>query len=286
MNNAGRVQVNQWLTGETRSLAGWVVVAFLLRCFFLWRVEQAISPDGVAYVRLGRKLVAGNFHEGLSAYWSPLYPLLVGLSSLIFRDAEFAGRFVSVVAGSLLVIPAHRLMRRCYGERVALIGAVIIALHPLLIYYSTVLLTESTYTLFFTCGVVAGWSALNGVNARTYFLTGATFGACYLLEPEAAGFVVLLLALILCRKFFDKTQSLKPTMRRALMLCAGFMLLAAPYLFLSATGDGRMDSERKVCEPPVAGQSLVCGWRAGHQRRRSRSDHRFRSTDEGFAVRV
>lgn len=208
-----------------------MVLAFLPRLFIVWYFEQVISPDGVQYVSLGRSLIAGNFREGFSTYWSPLYSLLVGLSSLFFRDPEFAGRFVSVVAGSLLVFPCYKLIRNWYGERVALLGAGLVSLHPLLLYYSTVLLTESTYTLLFMCGVLAGWSALSGLKRRAFLLAGATFGACYLLKPEAAGFLLLLLVATLGRRLFDKTSSLKTDVRNALLLCTGFILLAAPYLF-------------------------------------------------------
>ena len=221
----GRLASDEW-----RAVAGWTLGAFLLRLLTNWGVEQAISPDGVYYVNAGRSLVAGNWGEGLSTYWPPLYPLLVGLSSLVFRDAEFAGRFVSVVAGALLVVPAYRLARAWYGRRAAGLSAALVALHPLLVYYSTVLLTEATYTLLFACGVLAGWAALSGRRARAHFAAGAIFGACYLLKPEAAGFLALLLAPTLCEKLFDRRLSFKMSARNALTLCAGFLMLALPYL--------------------------------------------------------
>lgn len=215
---------------EWRWVALWTLLAFLLRLCLVSCFAQVISPDGVQYVALGRNLATGNFHAGLSTYWPPLYPLLVGLASLLFRDAEFAGRFVSVVAGSLVVIPSYKLIRIWYGERAALLGACLVSLHPLLIYYSSVLLVESTYTLTFTSGVLAAWSALNNGRPRAYLLAGALFGACYLLKPEAAGFLLLLMLALLAQKLFGRTTKLKTAARHALVLCAGFMLLAAPYL--------------------------------------------------------
>lgn len=244
---------------EWRALLGWTVLALLLRLLLVWRFEQVISPDGVEYVALGRSLMAGNFREGLSTYWSPLYPLLIGFASLFFRDAEFAGRFVSVIAGGLLVLPAHRLIRKWYGVRAALIGAGLVALHPLLIYYSTVLLTESTYTLLFISGVLAGWNALDGGVARSYLLAGAAFGACYLLKPEAAGFILLLLLPIPCRKLFDNTSSLKTNARNALSLCAGFMLLAAPYLFYLRHETGAWKLSTKIGGHFWQGSRLASG---------------------------
>jgi Dolichyl-phosphate-mannose-protein mannosyltransferase len=241
-------------------LLAWALAAFALRLAALLCFEHVISPDGVEYVALGRSLAAGDLANGLSTYWAPLYPALVGLASLVFRDAELSGRLVSVVAGALLVLPAHELIRRWYGRRVALIGASLVALHPLLVYYSTVLLTEATYTLFFTWGLLAGWKALSGTRARAYAFAGAVFGACYLLKPEAAGFLPLLLALTLFRGRLTKaclhrTESLGRTteasassfadargaalkrrlhqssLRNALALFAGFAATASPYIF-------------------------------------------------------
>jgi hypothetical protein len=251
---AGLMERKEW-----KALLCWTVLALLLRLLLVWRLEQVISPDGVGYIVLGRNLMAGNFREGLSTYWSPLYPLLVGIASLFFRDAEFAGRFVSVIAGGLLVVPAHRLIRHWYGVRAALIGAGLVALHPLLIYYSTVLLTESTYTLFFVSGVLAGWNVLHTGRARSHLLAGAAFGACYLLKPEAAGFIILLLVPVLLRRLFDKTVSLKTCARNALLLCAGFMLLAAPYLVYLRHETGAWKLSTKIGGHLWQGSRLASG---------------------------
>jgi 4-amino-4-deoxy-L-arabinose transferase-like glycosyltransferase len=229
---------------ELKIVLAWTLAAFALRLAVLLCFEQVISPDGVEYVAHARRLAAGDIANGVSTYWPPLYPALVGLASFVFRDAEFAGRFVSALAGALLVIPAHRLARRWYGRRVARTCAALVALHPLLVYYSTALLTESTYTLLFTCGVLVGWSALTGTRARTHALAGAVFGACYLLKPEAFGFVLLLLFMLAARRLLIKTrlQGTKTSIRRssvasALALVAGFLAAAAPqllYIRLSA----------------------------------------------------
>jgi 4-amino-4-deoxy-L-arabinose transferase-like glycosyltransferase len=216
---------------ESRALTFWLLVAFVLRLFLLWHFEQVISPDGVQYVALARSLIAGNFRAGLSIYSAPLYPAFIGIASLIFRDIEFGGRFVSVLAGSLLVLVSHRLIRNWYGPKVAIIGAALVALHPLLIYYSTTLLTESTYTFFFTAAVLAGWSALSAAKGSRYLLAGAIIGTSYLLKPEAAGFVLLLVVMALSRRLFTKTAPGKESVRNALLICAGFLLVAAPYLF-------------------------------------------------------
>jgi 4-amino-4-deoxy-L-arabinose transferase-like glycosyltransferase len=229
--------VNSASRREWKTVLAWTLAAFAVRLAVLLCFEHVISPDGVEYVAHARRLAAGDLANGMSTYWPPLYPALVGLASLVFRDAEFAGRFVSVVAGALLVVPAHRLARRWYGRRVALTCAALVALHLLLVYYSTALLTESTYTLLFTCGVLAGWSALTGTKARTYALAGAVFGACYLLKPEACGFVALLVVMVFARRLLTKAglQRMKARLRHsslvnAMLLVAAFAAVASPQL--------------------------------------------------------
>ena len=212
-------------------LSGFVLLAFALRFLLTWGIEHVITPDGVGYVSLGRELMAGNFGAGMSPYWPPLYPVLVGVSSVFFNDIEFAGRFVSVLAGALTPVPVYILARVSYGVRVARLAAFLSALHPLLIYYSTLVLTEATYTLLFTCGVLTGWLALRGGRTRTFLLAGLWFGACYLMKPEAAGFVVLLAALAFAAKLFGKRMSLRKLVAGVVALCVGFALLALPYVF-------------------------------------------------------
>lgn len=236
--------------GELRIVFAWTLAAFALRLAVLLCFEHVISPDGVEYVAHARRLAAGDLANGMSTYWPPLYPALVAVASLVFRDAEFAGRFVSTVAGGLLVLPAHRLARLWYGRRAALVCAALVALHPLLVYYSTTLLTESTYTLIFTCAVVAGWSALKGTKARAYAFAGALFGACYLLKPEAFGFVLLLLFMLAARRLLMRAGLLQTPVSNALALVAGFVAAASPQLlyirwqtgtwFLSAKTSGHL----------------------------------------------
>lgn len=235
---------------EWRVVFAWTLAAFALRLAVLLCFEHVISPDGVEYVARARRLAAGDLANGMSTYWTPLYPALVAVASLVFRDAEFAGRLVSAIAGAALVIPAHRLARRWYGRRAALVCASLVALHPLLVYYSTTLLTESTYTLLFTCAVVAGWSALTGTTARAYAFAGALFGACYLLKPEAFGFVLLLLVMLAAQRLLLKECLRQASVLNAFALVAGFVAAASPQLiyirwqtgkwFLSAKTSGHL----------------------------------------------
>lgn len=222
-----------------------VLLAIIFRLLLLTR-EYVISPDGVMYAWMGRRLVAGDFEQGLSTYFPPLYPLLVGLSSLVFRDLEFAGRFVSVVAGGLLVVPVFLLARSFYDRGVAALAASLVVVFPVLVYYSAQLLTESVYVLLFTTGVLAGWRALVRSRPASYLSAGLVFGACYLLKPEAIGFVFLLAALALVAARLREARAVRPALVNVAALVAGFLLLASPYLVYLRQQTGRWTISEKM----------------------------------------
>jgi 4-amino-4-deoxy-L-arabinose transferase-like glycosyltransferase len=222
-----------------------VPLALAVRLLPLTR-EYVISPDGVMYARLGRQLVSGDLRHGMSAYFPPLYPLLVGLSSLVFRDVEFAGRFVSVAAGGLLVVPVFLLAKSFYDRRVATLAACLVVVFPVLVYYSTQLLTESVYILLFTTGVLLGWRALTRFRASSFFGAGLVFGACYLVKPEAVGFALLLAALAPVAARFRVAKTLRPALPNVAALVAGFLLLASPYVIYLRQQTGRWTISEKL----------------------------------------
>lgn len=214
---------------EWAIVAGFVLLALILR-LYLSTFKPSVEWDGFYYALLGKNLISGDFAKGLSTYWSPLYPALIGLASLIFGDLKFAGTFVSIVAGSLLVVPVYLLVLDFYGRRAALCSALLVAVCPALADYSTDILTEATYTLLFMFGILAGWFALSRGKNIYYLLTGLVFGACYLTRPEAFAYIILMLILTLGHKLLHRQLRSRKTVVNVATLLAGFLLLSLPYL--------------------------------------------------------
>ena len=228
----------RWSKTERASVIGIMSLAFVLRLSAL-RLQPPINPDGVYYAMLGKQLVSGNLQEGLSTFWPPLYPLLAGLSSLVSRDIETGGRVVSVLAGSVLVVPVYSLIRILYGSDAAFIGALLVAIHPTLIHFSTTLLTESTYTTLLMIALFTALRAFSGGACVAFFAAGVTIGACYLLKPEAIGYVGLMALLTLGTSLSGKHLPSSQVLFSVMVLLAGASLLSLPYLLFlrRATGE-------------------------------------------------
>ncbi|MEX2154156.1 MAG: hypothetical protein WD825_12525 [Gemmatimonadaceae bacterium] len=58
-------------------------VLLALAAMQAWVFRHTISPDGIAYLDLSDALLHGRLGELVNAYWSPLYPSLIGLVRLL-----------------------------------------------------------------------------------------------------------------------------------------------------------------------------------------------------------
>ncbi len=71
------------MTRGLRALAWVLVVAIAL--FQAYAQRYVVGPDGVAYLDLSDAVVAGHWSGLVNPYWSPLYPLLIGLARIVTR---------------------------------------------------------------------------------------------------------------------------------------------------------------------------------------------------------
>jgi hypothetical protein len=69
------------VTRTIRVLA-WVVV-LALAGYQAYASRYAVSPDGIAYLDLSDAVVRGRWSGLTSLYWSPLYPIVIGLARLL-----------------------------------------------------------------------------------------------------------------------------------------------------------------------------------------------------------
>lgn len=233
------------LSNETIFVLISILVAFLIRLLLIPQ-DSVINGDGVYYARLGGKIISGDLYGGISAYWSPLYSLLFGFASLFFQDLEFAGRFVSVIAGSVLIIPSYLLIRDFYGRKAAYLGTLLVIIHPFLIKSSGWAMTESVYALIFTTIVLVGSYALRIGGKLNFFLVGVLLGAAYLTKPEAIGFVGLFFVLTIAAKLFRRKFWFRQQLVGYLIILAGFAIFFVPYVLFLYQKTGHWSISEKV----------------------------------------
>lgn len=226
-------------------LSACILLAFLIRYSFIPH-ESIINGDGAYYTILGERFVSGDFAGGISAYWSPLYSVLTGFSSLLFAERDFSGRFVSLIAGSLLIIPAYFLMRDFIGRLSACVVAILLVFHPFLILSSGWVMTESVYTLILTTFVLSGWHALSKGKLQVFLITGLLLGAAFLTKPEAVGYLFLMLLLAPAAKFVFPNLSFARAGLNCLVLLLGFAFFFLPYFLYLHQKTGEWTLSQKI----------------------------------------
>ena len=201
---------------------GAIVVASTAARFALSRGVDApwIAPDEQLYGLLGRSLVAGHGLDLLGqpvAYYSLLYPLLVGVPTL-WSDTAGAVTWVQALQAllmSLTAVPVYLWTRPLAGSRYALLAAGLSVLIPGLV-YSGLLMSEA---LYYPVATLAVWALARALESPTLvrqaLLLGAV-GLAFLTRLQAVGFVAAILAalavLALAERSFAPFRRLRSTL--------------------------------------------------------------------------
>src|ERR1700730_4980766 len=89
-----------------------LAIAFVLRALAAVFFTGAIDADGAEYASIAQNLLSGNGYVGLATkgtqlIFPPLFALLIAGISLMTKDAEMAGRILSVTMGALVVLTTY-----------------------------------------------------------------------------------------------------------------------------------------------------------------------------------
>ncbi len=148
-----------------------VVAALAIRLYF-HQFYRVISADGIGYVGIAADFINGRGLSGAS-HFPPFYPMLVGFASLLFKDFELAGRAVSIVMGSLVVIPVYLLGKEFACKKVGFLAAILTMSWWSLRNWSGEVMSQATYITLLLLGVYLLWT---GVKRRSTFLSLAAGG--------------------------------------------------------------------------------------------------------------
>ncbi|MDQ7744012.1 ArnT family glycosyltransferase [Hydrogenophaga pseudoflava] len=172
----------------TRSLWFVIALALSLRLIWAWWVPVIPSSDGEAYDAFARTLVQhGTFG------WEPDHPTSFWPPGTTFLHASmfalFGIRYEPIVAMNIalslgIVVVTARLAARFWGQTVAVLSALVLAVWPTLVMYPTILASELPF-LFLTLLALDLWTFPRlGLTARA-LLAGLVLGFAALVRPQA-----------------------------------------------------------------------------------------------------
>lgn len=184
------------LAGHPRAaaLAAILIIGGGMRLAVLGQ-RQLVEGDGVHYASLARSVLIGDASGLANPYWSNLWPGVIAATSLATGlDVEGAGRLASLVSGLLLCVFLMVLGTRIFGPLEGFVGGLSAAVHPWLVPFSTLVFTESFFSLLLVWLLLSGLSAMRRPTHGRAALVGVLAGAAALTRPEALGASTVLAA--------------------------------------------------------------------------------------------
>ena len=150
------------------------------------RTSRFLSHDSAGYLTLSRDLTAyastANSRFALTMLRPPAYPLYLAASREITGSVIVGPMLLQVLVGVGLVYVTYRLGHNLFGRSVGLCAALALAIDPLSITYSSLVLTETLFAFFLAWSVLLFWRPTENRWTRG-LASGLLLGAATLTRP-------------------------------------------------------------------------------------------------------
>ena len=141
-----------------------LIIAFLIRFIFAFPVllhpERAFEPDSYGYDRLATNVLEKHRFSASEKppyrpqlLRMPIYPFFLAATYAIFGHKPGIAILLQVLIDVLSCIVIYRIGSTVFNGTLGLIGGCLGAVNPLLILYSTKLLTETVFTFLLLLGI-------------------------------------------------------------------------------------------------------------------------------------
>jgi hypothetical protein len=194
-------------------LLGIILVGALLRVLWQFFGPATDTPDTAVYIATGDALFATGRMS--SVVYMPLYPILIHL-------AGYHGIvWLQLLLSTVTILLVHRVALALWNDGLAaLLSAALVALHPVLIYYANLRLSETAFIFFFTLAVML-------IYESRVFLAALAFVLANLVRPS---FDYILPLLIITGVFATaKAPSLSSYARSLAVFAATYIAVMSPW---------------------------------------------------------
>jgi len=220
-------------------LIGLTILAVVVRLYGVM-TAQIITPDGVRYIENARLIASGNFSKISESSFFNLFPFIIVLFQKVFHDWETAGRLVSVVFGSIAIIPFFLLIRLLIDSRIAAIASLFYIISPRLVEYSTDVLREPVFWCFSISSLYFAWRGIAQKRLLSLMLAAMFVVLASFTRLDGAALILVIL-LWMVWHYFDGKIQLKSLFAMMFVFIISFPLIASPFLIVLKNNLGKWD---------------------------------------------
>lgn len=152
-----------------------------------WQQTAVVFNDGPRYLRQAQAILDGQWAVALTEPYHPLYAVLASGVASLGVGLEDAAAWVSITAGSAAIVVLFALLRDAFGSPYDWLGALLAAIHPRAVEFSSDIQSEGVYLAFFLLAVWLGWRALERGSPRDAAATGVAAALAFWTRPEGIG---------------------------------------------------------------------------------------------------
>ena len=168
-----------------------VAVAFGLRLGYLFAShswDKAPNYDGIEYDILATNLARGDGYSLQTGvpygFRPPGFPFYMSILYAIFGPSAAVVRLFNIFLSTLTCVPVYLFAKGLWGKPTALIAALGVGLHPLLIYFNGLIYPESLMLFLISVALLFGYYAMTSGSLKWVFLVGLVSAALVYLRPN------------------------------------------------------------------------------------------------------
>jgi tetratricopeptide (TPR) repeat protein/4-amino-4-deoxy-L-arabinose transferase-like glycosyltransferase len=137
-----------------REHTGLIIISVVFFCIGLLRLNDLslLNPDSSRYLIWGNSIAHGSgFVDNTQpepeyfVIQAPLYPIIIAPVELFFPFSQTAVKIWTLLWGVAVVVLFYFLVNRHFGKVAALVGTIVLTCNPLLIIYSTEVLSDAPF---------------------------------------------------------------------------------------------------------------------------------------------
>ena len=148
-------------------------------------INQPFNWDEVTHLNRALELRNGLFHDFVrDSFYPPLFSLFTTATFDLFGVSLFSARLVSAIFGVLTLWVVYELTNSMYGEKTALLSAVLLAVMPGYFWLARLALIEVTLVFFFTLSLFFFYRWLTTHKNYLAVLSGLALGFGFLAKYQ------------------------------------------------------------------------------------------------------
>jgi len=181
------------------TLPGIIILSFLLRIIIFIQTENYfINWEDVpsAPIVLAKLFTFSQFKN----CDLPLHPFLIKFSLLLYNNTLFSPRLLSLIFGSLLIIPFFYLIQTSFNKKIAVYSSLILAFYPVQIIQSVISTDMALFHFLFLWAIFFIQEYIHRNKLSYLFLSALFLNAAHMTRMESWLLSPLLILYLLYRK--------------------------------------------------------------------------------------